>query len=241
MMNEHAFQMSMREEKLRWELPPAPRPLAVRGGRQAASTQGAGGLLPRPSSLPLPHGSTSRPRSPSEVRSGFGWPNSTRPAEPAWGEGVAARIGSASLAAALAAVLLTGCVVSSRPADPASWSSACPRPARHAPVQARPAHRPGPLPESPSRQDVGEALRQVNPAVQECLCGLEGDFSVAIEFGPDGSVRDSRVLNHDSWLTTPSFPADAIECALHAVRQARIPPFRRESMLVNLPFRTRRR
>jgi len=88
-----------------------------------------------------------------------------------------------------------------------------------------------PLPETPGRREVVDAMQAITPAVQACGRIQHGQAQVRFDFdGPTGALISAVVI--DSGAGTP-----LAACIENAVRGAHVPPFRRATFLVNYPFR----
>ena len=80
----------------------------------------------------------------------------------------------------------------------------------------------GPVPDTPSRQAVVEAMNRVTPAVQACSNGW-------VE-GSSGRALSAQVV-------TPNVPTTVARCVEAAAQDARVPRFGRENFSVSFPFR----
>ena len=88
-----------------------------------------------------------------------------------------------------------------------------------------------PLPQRPSRAAVKYAMSRVARVVSKCRTDKFGRLLVEVSFsGKTGGVTAARVLN-DEFRGTPTE-----ECALRAVRHARLPEFQNDKLLVKYPF-----
>ena len=92
-----------------------------------------------------------------------------------------------------------------------------------------------PLPETPGRQAIVDAMREVIPAVQACGRIQHGEAQVQFVFeGPSGAAIAVTVAGSlaGSLVGTP-----LAACIENAVRGAQVHPFRRATFNVNFPFR----
>ena len=85
----------------------------------------------------------------------------------------------------------------------------------------------GGLPDRPARAAIEAAFRDV--AVAARACGVQGRVFVLANFAGDGHVLSASAEREHA--NTP-----AGECIARAVRQVRLPPFRRTSILVSQPL-----
>ncbi|RZO53105.1 MAG: hypothetical protein EVA89_29825 [Sandaracinaceae bacterium] len=89
----------------------------------------------------------------------------------------------------------------------------------------------GPVPDTPSRQAVVEAMNRVTPAVQACSNGWVGRAQVRFVFeGSSGRALSAQVV-------TPDVPTTVARCVEAAAQNARVPRFGRENFSVSFPFR----
>jgi predicted Zn finger-like uncharacterized protein len=84
------------------------------------------------------------------------------------------------------------------------------------------------LPEKPSREEVMNALRAVQPAVSACGQGQGGVAMAAIVVGSSGRVQSVQVTQ---------VPGPVASCVSRAVRGARFPKFSSPKFSVSFPFR----
>jgi serine/threonine protein kinase len=83
------------------------------------------------------------------------------------------------------------------------------------------------LPDRPARAAIEAAFREVTTAAR--ACGVSGRVFVLANFAGDGHVLSASAEREHA--NTP-----AGECIARAVRQVRLPPFRRTSILVSQPL-----
>lgn len=115
---------------------------------------------------------------------------------------------------------MLACQRQARPANDAAPSSGSP---------ASAAVRRGP--ETPSRNDVINAMREVQSAVRACAVrtGQTGIASITIDFASSGRVISATVA--------PPFAGTAVgSCMARAVRAATVPAFTRPTFRVSYPF-----
>ena len=86
------------------------------------------------------------------------------------------------------------------------------------------------LPLNPSREAVGQTLRDVSPRASECGRGQLGVATARLVFLSSGEVGE---------VSVSGVPPEVAECVAAAARQAWVPPFQRATFNVNFPFRVR--
>lgn len=91
---------------------------------------------------------------------------------------------------------------------------------------------PEPVPETPSRQSVVDAMTPLYAAISECgaRSGVHGAVTIRFVFDSSGAVTE---------LTIPPEHASTQLglCFRDTARAARVPPFRRPQFTVSFPFR----
>lgn len=106
--------------------------------------------------------------------------------------------------------------------DLVSMALGAPAAMESAPVNAN-------LPETPSRDAVGSALRSVSAQVRACGAGEHGSAPVTVVFRGTGAVANATVGGQ--FAGTP-----VGQCVARAVRAARVPPFRNPTFSVTFPY-----
>jgi hypothetical protein len=91
------------------------------------------------------------------------------------------------------------------------------------------------LPEQPTRPDVQASMHAVAPAIAACAGGAHGMATLSYEFGNDGRVRS--VVVRDGHVGGAPITAAVERCIVAAARSAVLPPFRRETIVINYPYR----
>lgn len=103
----------------------------------------------------------------------------------------------------------------------------------HADQPAPPPPPPPPaVPETPSRNDVAQALAERAGEVRSCTAGSTtgGQVTVHVRFQPSGAVQSVTV-------NSTTLPESVRSCIAQAVQKARVPPFRASTFNVNFPYR----
>lgn len=91
---------------------------------------------------------------------------------------------------------------------------------------------PAAVPETPSRNDVAQALGERSAEVRSCTTGSTtgGQVTVHVRFESSGAVQSVTV-------NSTTLPESMRSCIAEAVRKARVPPFRMSEFNVNFPYR----
>lgn len=87
------------------------------------------------------------------------------------------------------------------------------------------------LPQSPTKQDVGAAIRVLIPAISGCAAGQKGVAVVSLVVRNNGRVASARVSG------APFEGTPAGRCMEGVVRKARFSPFLRPTFRVRLPLK----
>lgn len=91
---------------------------------------------------------------------------------------------------------------------------------------------PAAVPETPSRNDVAQALSERAADVRACTTGSTtgGQVVVRVRFESSGAVQSVTV-------NSTTLPDAMRSCIAEAVQKARVPPFRASAFNVNFPYR----